>query len=308
MLQPDLAHDQGMKKVLLASSLALFANALCAQTVSVQATGTLFLSAVGSGQPVTQTQPVVNSTTLQSAGVGNIVLSTGVTTTLSTTAASPPWPGPTMGWYSLASVDVTLRYSATAPVAGVLRLTVNPSCVMVAPPYVDVGDDGLYEVPPSGAASVVDVPVVLGPRPIVVRVYDQVVNFGATCASSMSVEFLPQPANLDTNGIACGPSLAAALLRPTTTSGRLWLHVDDAVVPASLAAAIVFGSTPVPMGPSCGPGLVGDGWVLVTPTPGGFDLPVPLSTGLLGSVQLQHVGLQLPFSLLWSNRVGLTLP
>lgn len=297
-----------MKKVLLVSSLAFLVNALCAQTVSVQATGTLFLSAVGSGQPVTQTQPVVNSTSLQNAGVGNIVLSTGVATSLSTTASSPPWPGPTMGWYSLASADVTLRYSATAPVAGVLRLTVNPACVMVGPPFIDVGDDGLYEVPPSGLPSVVDVPVVLGPRPIVVRLYDQVVNFGSTCSSSMSVQFLPQVANLDTSGVACGPSLAAALLRPSTSNGRLWLHIDDAAVPASLAAAIVFGSTPVAMGPTCGPGLVGDGWVLVTPTPGGFDLPVPLSTGLLGSVQLQHVGLQLPFQLLWSNRVGLTLP
>ena len=41
---------------------------------------------------------------------------------------------------------------------------------------------------------------------------------------------------------------------------------------------------------------------------GGFDLPVPLATGLTGSIHLQHIALQLPFTLQLSSRLRVTVP
>jgi hypothetical protein len=289
--------------------LAVIAVAAPAQNVTVAATGTLSLSWQGSGPLQTSTQPVQGTTTLQNTQVGSVALTVGTTTTLTLTALSPPWPGPTMGWWSSATGDVRLRLTAGAPVAGVLRVGVVPACIAGSPPFVDVEDDGLLELVGAAGPAQTDVPVVLGLRPVTVRLYGSMVNFGATCAGSVSVEFVPQPANLATAGIACGPSLAATLLRPTAQPGRLTLHVDDQPnAPSSTFAALAFGATALAMGPTCGAGLLADGWVFVTPTAGGFDLPIPLAPALVGAVELQHVGLQLPWQLQWSNRVRLSLP
>ena len=289
--------------------LLLCGAALPAQNVTIGATGTLMLSWQGSGPLQTLTQTVNNDTTLQSSQVGDASVQIGSTTTLSLSAQSPPWPGPTMGWWSQASADVIVTCSTTVPTAGVLRLNLVPACIMGAPPSIDVGDDGLYEIPPTGLPTTVDVPVVLGPRPISIRIVDTVVNFGgAQCLSTASIQFVPQPSNLVTTGVACGSSLAASVLAPSLQAGRLTLHIDDLPTPTNVLAAIAFGAVPTPMGSSCNPGLIADGWLFVTPTAGGLDLPIPLGTGLTGAVELQHVGLQLPFQLQWSNRVRLTLP
>ncbi len=301
----SLGYDRGMK---MRALLLLCGAALPAQNLTVGATGTLMLSWKGSGPVQTLSQSVNNDTTLQNGQVGDVSIQTGTTTTLSLSAQSPPWPGPTMGWWSQAAADVVVRYSAPVATAGVLRLNLVPACIMVAPPSIDVGDDGLYEIPPTGLPTTVDVPVVLGPRPISIRIVDTVVNFGAQCLSTASITFLPQPTNLLTTGIACGSSLAASVLAPSLQPGRLTLHVDDLPTPTNVLAAIAFGGVQTPMGSSCNPGLIADGWLFVTPTAGGFDLPIPLGAGLTGAVELQYVGLQLPFQLQWSNRVSLTLP
>lgn len=292
----------------LAGAVCFVLASLPAQSIQVDASGTLMLAWQGSGAMQTQSAPVQGATTLTNAGVGTITLATGVTTTLTLAAASPPWPGPVQGWWSQASADVVVRYSATAPVAGVLRFDVVPACIMGMPPSVDVGDDGLYEVAPSGLPSTVDIPVVLGPRPIPIRLTDTVVNFGATCVSTMTVTFVPQPSQLASTGVPCGSSLAASLLPPSTQPGRLTLHVDDLQMPANVLAAVVFGRTALPLGATCAPGLVVDGSFLRLPTAGGFDFPIPLSAGLVGTLELQYVGLQVPFLLEYSNRVRISLP
>lgn len=289
-------------------AIALFGAVLPAQSVLVGASGTLTLSMSGSGPVQTVTQAVNGTTTLLVGTVGIASLTTGTATNLSLHAFSPPWPGPTVGWWSQATGDVVVSYSASAPVAGVLRLDLAPACIMGMPPFIDVNDDGEREIPPTGVATTVDVPVVLGPRPIRIRIFDSVVNFGATCISTASVTFVPQPTNLVTAGTACGSSLAASMRPAALQTGQLTLHVDDLPTSASIVAAIAFGGTPTPMGATCGPGLVADGWLILTPAGGGFDLPIPLSAGLVGTVELQYVALQLPFLLQWSNRVGLTLP
>ncbi len=299
-----------MKDVAL-GTLSLLAAALPAQNVVVDASGTLTLGWQGNGPAQWLTQTVNGPTTLQSGQVGSAALTLGVTTTLTLSAQSPPWPGPTVGWWSNAAADVLVTYAATVPVAGILRLSLLPACSMGILPAVDVDDDGLFEIAPTGVATQVDVPAVLGPRPIVVRIVDSTVSFGAACVSTASIQFLAQPANLATAGVACGSSLAATLLSPTPQPGRLTLHVDDhPTTPAATFAALAFGATPLVTGPSCGPGLIADGWLFLTPTPAGFDLPIPLGAGLVGSVELQYVGLQLPLpsQLQWSNRVRLTLP
>jgi hypothetical protein len=86
------------------------------------------------------------------------------------------------------------------------------------------------------------------------------------------------------------------------------LHVDDLQMPANVLAAVVFGRTALPLGVTCGPGLVVDGSFLRVPTAGGFDFPIPLSAGLVGTLELQYVGLQLPLLLQYSNRVQISLP
>ena len=112
----------------------------------------------------------------------------------------------------------------------------------------DVEDDGLFEAMGTYGPIQVDVPVVLGPRPIPVRITGETVNFGgATCVSTSSVAFVPTPIGLETAGVACGPSLAASLSHPLQQPGMLVLHVDDDVAgPSSIAAAIAFGATSTP--------------------------------------------------------------
>jgi len=192
----------------------------------------------------------------------------------------------------------------------VLRITGTPGAIS-AFVFVDVDADGQNELALGSpqAAAVVDVPVVLGPRAIAVDV-DLSASVGSSQGSSanVTVQFLPQ-ANLSTDGVGCSSILAASMRKPTaTTAGRLWLHVDDTVAPASVIGAFLLGSTPLQMGATCGQGLVDDALILVNPAAGVVDLPAALSTALLGSVDLQYVGLKLPFQLAWSNRIELTLP
>lgn len=292
---------------LVVAALSLLAS-LSAQSLQVDATGALMLTWQGSGAVQTVSTPVQGSTTLSNSGVGLITLSTGTTTTLTLQPYPPPWPGPVQGWWSQASADVVLRYSASSAAAGVLRISAVPSCMMGMPPSVDVEDDGFYELPPSGLPSTVDIPVVLGPRPVPIRIQGTSVNFGASCLSTIEVSFVPQPSKLVTNGVACGSSLAASLLPPSTQPGRFTLHVDDLQMPANVLAAVVFGRTALPLGVTCAPGLVVDGSFLRVPTAGGFDFPIPLSAGLVGTLELQYVGLQLPLLLQYSNRVQISLP
>lgn len=288
----------------------VFAAALSAQTITVTASGSLSLVWQGSGPVQTATQQVFGSTSLQVSTVGSAVLTIGPTTTLELEALDPPWPGGSQGWWSSASASVLVSYAADAPLAGVLRLDIDPACIMGMPPMIDVENDGLVEANSWQGTVQVDVPVVLGPRPIPVHLGADTVNFGgATCIVTSSIQFVPLVANLQTAGAACGPSLAASLLPPTQQPGRLTLHVDDdPAAPTSIAAALAFGSTALPTGPTCNPGLIADGWFFVMPTAGGFDLPIPLSSYLTGYVHLQYVGLLLPFSLQLSNRLSLTLP
>ena len=289
------------------AALCLLAS-LPAQSIQVDATGGLLLSWQGSGGIQTVSTPVQGATTLANPSVGVITLTTGATTRLTLQPYSPPWPGPVQGWWSQASADVVVRYAASAPVAGVLRVVVTPACVMGTPPSVDVEDDGWFEAPPSGVPTAIDVPVVLGPRSMPIRLVNGSVNFGAACLSTIEITFVPQPTHLASAGVACGSSLAASLLPPSTQPGRLTLHVDDLPVPVNVVAVLAFGATALPLGPTCALGLLADGSFLVSPTAGGLDIPIPLATGLVGAVELQYVGLQLPFLLEFSNRVRLTLP
>ena len=292
-------------RILLLAWLPL-ASAAPAQIVSATATGTLSIGWQGSGPAQSVSQPVGGvSASVQVATVGSAALAVGATTTLTITAESPPWPGPTQGWWSDAGADVLVTYTASAPVAGVLRLQIAPTCV-VFPPMIDVEDDGIVEASFVPAGAWVDVPVVLGLRPVPVRLRAQVVNFGATnCSYAPSISFLPQPAQLTTAAVPCGVTASASLSPPTAVAGALVLHVDDA---ASVAAALVFGATPIQPGPSCGPALLVDGALFATPTAGGYDVAIPLVPALMGSVEMQCVGLLLPVQLQWSNRVSLTLP
>ncbi len=108
-----------------------------------------------------------------------------------------------------------VSYAADAPLAGVLRLYIDPACIMGMPPMSDVENDGLVEANSWQGTVQVDVPVVLGPRPIPVRLGADTVNFGgATCIVTSSIQFVPLVANLQTAGAACGPSLGGVVALP----------------------------------------------------------------------------------------------
>lgn len=282
--------------------LASFVPAVCAQ-MSVQASGTLVANMVLNGYNQSYTVNVSGSGNWP--GYGALSTSLGQTTTLHASAFRYSF-----AFSADATVHVRLLYSANGPLAGRLRFlgTPGPTTSFVR---VDVDGDGLRELSVANGQGpmVVEVPVVLGPRAIAVDV-DMFASTGSSqsATSDLAVEFLPET-NLVTDGLPCGPGLEATLLAPTaTTAGRMFLHVADALVPTGDIAAILVGSTPLPMGATCGQGLLDDALVLVAPVPGGINVPVPLSTGLVGTVYLQYVALTLPSQLSWSNRIGLSLP
>lgn len=268
------------------------------QTVMVTATGQLAFGA--SVLPTPLTMPVSGNTTFTSS-YGTITVTTGTTTVLSLSAVGPP-PG-IWGWAS-ASGNVLVQYSSSSPVAGVLRLHINPTCFPV-PPYIDVEDDNVHEwvwTGPPGAT--VDVPVVLGTQPIPVRIVAHALT-PTSCTWAASVMFLPQPANLQTVLPLCGPDISASLRKPNTSAGRLRLRIGNM---NGLLGVFFVGSVPTGPGSVCGPASNVDASLLVTPSPLGVTLDLPLSPSLIGTNRLQYVELTLPFQLWWSNAVQLTLP
>ncbi len=297
------AHAAAMNGVVRSLVLASLVHSVCAQ-MTVQITGTITANMNLSGSSQQTTSPVTAAGVAGAPG-GILVTTLGTTTSLNLSSFAYSFAFSASG-----IADLRLHYAASTPLAGVLRITGTPGAI-AAFVAVDVDADGQAELVLGSpqAATTVDVPVVLGPRPIVVDV-DLSASVGSNQGSSanVTVQFLPQ-ANLSTDGVGCGSILAASVRKPTaTTAGRLWLHVDDAPTPASAIGAILIGSTPLPMGATCGQGLIDDALILVNPASGVVDLPAALSTALLGSVDLQYVGLKLPFQLAWSNRIELTLP
>jgi hypothetical protein len=276
-----------------------------AQNPVVTATGNLLVQWQPSyGLPQQVSQPVIGtSTVVHVSGVGTASLTVGATTVLTLNAESPPYPW--SGMWSHAAGNVVVSYAATAPVAGVLRLQMAPACFM-SNPTIDVDDDGIVEMDLSTTTPYVDVPVVLGTRPVPVRIVAATVNFGgAVCTYAPTIQFLPQPANLTTVQPPCGPVLGASLRTATTAAGQLTLRVDGM---AGIAGVLFVGSVPTPPSPGCGQAANVDATLLLAPTANGLDVPVALSPSLLGSYVLQYVELVLPFQLRWSNDVRLVLP
>lgn len=289
-------------------TLMVFAGLLpcgLAQSLVVTATGTLLVQwQPAYGPPHQVSQPVVGaSTVVHVSSVGTASLTVGPTTVMTLDAEDPPLPS--WGMWSHAAGNVVVHYAATAPVAGVLRLQMVPSCLM-SNPTIDVDDDGLAEMDLATTTPYVDVPIVLGTRPVPVRIVAATVNFGgATCTYAPTIQFLPQPANLTTASPPCGPLLGASLRTPTTAAGKLTLRIGSMT---GIAGVLFAGSTPTPPAPGCGPATNVDASVLLSPTANGVDIPVTLSPSLLGVHVLQYVELVLPFQLLWSNDVRLVLP
>jgi hypothetical protein len=292
-----------MNGVAILLVLASLLHSVYAQ-MTVQITGSITATMNLSGGTQQTTVPVNAAGVFGPLG-GVLVTTLGTTTSLNLSCFTFP-----LAFSASGAADVRLHYAAPTPLAGVLRVTGTPGAIS-AFVRVDAEGDNQTELVLSSpqTAAVVDVPVVLGPRAIAVDVnLSASVGSGQGSSANVTVQFLPQ-ANLSTVGVGCGSILAASVRKPTATSaGRLWLHVDDSLVPASVIGAILIGSTPLPMGATCGQGLIDDALILVNPASGVVDLPAALSPALLGSVELQYVGLKLPSQLSWSNRVGLTLP
>lgn len=294
-----------MNRVALLLVFVFTVHSVCAQ-MTVQITGTITAGQGLSGGSSTFPYPVTGPG-FAGAPWGSLSATLGTTTSLSLSASK----------YSFATsasavADVRLLYAANAQLAGVLRITgtVAPG-LGTASLSVDVDGDGQAELTMGSvsASTAVDVPVVLGPRAIAIDVdLSGSTNANGPTGASLNVQFLPQ-ANLTTAGVVCGAGLTATLRKPTaTTAGRLWLHAEDPPYPASVVGAFLIGSTPLTMGSTCGQGLVYDALVLVNPASGGVDLPAALSPALLGTVELQYVGLQWSGQLRWSNRIEMTLP
>ena len=280
--------------------LAVLALPVSAQVVTMTASGTLSTS---SSLSPTVTSAAVNGSAVFSTGFGTATLTVGAPTTLVLTAIGPP--SPSTGW-AMAMCDLVLEVSSTVPVAGVLRFTLPANCPSPAPDFVDVEDDGVLELfQYGGTGTPFDVPVVLGSGPVVVR-------FGAcsfsplfNCTRNVSIDFVPQPTNLQSLLPPCGPDASASLRAPTTSPGLLRVRLGNM---NGLAGAFFVGT--VPTGPStvCGPSSNADVSILIAPDPAGVTIDVPLLPALIGVYHLQYVELTLPFQLWWSNAVQLTLP
>lgn len=286
----------------LAVAAGLFGTgAFLSAQVQVTASGSLAVAASVSPSP--QTATVTGATTLSVPQFGSVTLTVGPTSLLTLVPLSPP--NPWSGWWTSTSGIVLLELTSPVPTAGVLRLHAVPACAALGPAsmMIDVDDDGSAE---AGllAPGPIDVPVVLGSRPVRVRLIAQSVNWGATCQATLEVAFVPQPAQLQVLLPACGPDVAATLRAPAAGPGLLRLEVGgmDGVLGVLFAGA-------TPLAPTgCGPFTTADATMLLTPSPAGARVDVPLAPALIGTARVQYVDLSLPFALEWSNGVQLTLP
>ncbi len=281
----------------VATVLLFGLEVLPAQTILVTATGGLQVAYQPSyGGVVTQPMPVAGATALTLPGIGSAQVTVGTSSALRVTADSPPFG--CYGCWSSASGNVRFTFAASTPLAGVLRLSVAPACLMASPPWVDVNDDTTWELVGIQATQSVDVPVVLGQRPIPVRVDALTVNFGgAVCSYPVTVQFVPQASALDVVGPACGPSLAASLTEAGTRTLTLAVGGMNGVL-----GALAIGGAPSPVG-GCGPAGVPVCAVLLTPQPQGVAMPVPVPAGLTGLVTLQCAELSANGTLAFSNGV-----
>ena len=248
-----------------------------------------------------QTQSISSPTTIN---IGTIAVLSALTTPqaeLGLTAVSPPCSG----CFSSANGDVTFAMTSATPVAGILRLTLNPQCINF-PPAIDVNNDGTIELDVLGAPSSIDVPVVLADRRIEVRMNGQTVNFGgAVCQARLAAEFLPQPSALASIGTACGPTFGASLTAPQSGPGprQLTLQMGTAGGPIG-----VLGVGGAPLAPVvCGPMVLPIATALVTPTPSGTTQVIPIAPALTGVYTLQYVELRNDGTLAWSNGIVATL-
>lgn len=280
-----------------ASGLAL------AQSVQVGASGSLHVAYQPSSGPVVNTyQPVNGATSLQLPGVGSAVLTTGTASVLTLTAISQP--STCYFCWSQADGNVVLSITATAPIAGMLRLQATPACQLGPPPCFDVHDDGSYELVAALPNQRVELPVVLAGEELRVRIVSQTVNFGgATCVSPALVEFLPQPANLDTAGTPCGPTVGAVLWG----SGNRTLTLRFGGMAGSIGALFV-GAAPTPTPGTCGLATQPAAAVLMAPDPQGAQFAVPVSSALVGVYTLQYVEMLPDTRIVWSNGIAAMLP
>ena len=292
-----------MKAVTFVPLVVLLAASVPSQSVQVGASGTLYVSLQPSSGPViTYTRTVAGPTSLVQSGVGSAVVTTGAVSELLLTADSPPWT--CYGCWSQAAGDVVFEFGAAAPVAGVLRLQLVPACFMGMPPVIDVNADGSYELIGANATQTVDIPVVLAVEPLRIRVVGNSVNFGgANCSYPLHVEFLAQPANLNSVNAPCGPTLAAALTGLTNRS--LTLRFGGM---AGQLGALFVGAAPTPQPGPCALATVPAAAVILAPNPAGAEFLVPIAASLVGVYTLQYVELMADGRLVWSNGVAAVLP
>jgi hypothetical protein len=285
--------------------LAVFA--LCAPELTCQglqfgATGTLAVSYQPVGSPVVNhTAPVSGATTLSIPTVGSASVTTAAVSELTITALSPPFG--CSGCWSSAGGNVVVTYASATPVAGILRLTLAPQCLM-GMPTIDVNDDGSIELAGQNLTQTVDVPVVLGSDPMPIRLAAQTVNFGGvSCSYAARVEFLPQPANLGTVNPSCGPTVGAAL---TGTAPMRQLRLRFGSMAGQIGAMFV-GGTASPQ-TSCGPATVPAASLFLVPSPNGVEFVIPVSQALVGAYTLQYVELMANNQIVYSNAVTALLP
>ncbi|MFY9344552.1 MAG: hypothetical protein WAT39_18820 [Planctomycetota bacterium] len=282
----------------------LFVAAATAQ-LQVTATGTLNVAYTSPGGPQSSSQPISGPlTTATLPTFATASLAVGLTTTLSLQAGPPPSGFP---YYSLASGNALVTYTTGSPIAGVLTLQMNPTC-LGSLPYVDVNDDGSNELDGAMGAATATIPVVLGQATVKVRIHATTMNVGfPNCAYAVSVTFSPTATNLQTVQLPCGPTLSATLRRPTATpatNGELKLHVGN----MTGVVGVLFAGSILAPGPTCGPASNADASVLVTPSPAGVSIPLVIPPAVLGVFSLQYVDVVLPLQLRWSNAVQATLP
>ncbi len=226
----------------------------------------------------------------------------GLRTQLRCEANGPPSGG--HGGWSSAAGRFGVLYSASAPIAGVLRLTMTPACYM-NPPYIDVGDDQKYEL--IAVAGSVDVPVVLGPQPLVVSIFNEVVNFApGVCVGTSSLEFLPTATKLKVLGTSCGPELNASLVARGGGAHELALETGSVTLPLGV---YIFGTAPASWAYSCPLLTRIDVAIAVAPVGGKAGFTVQLPSQVSGQFRIQYVELSLqPFALGTSHGLQLRLP
>lgn len=288
-----------MRRVLL---LSLLLVAVLPAQVQVTATGMLHVHWDNGGGWQSHSLPVSGAlTTLRVSGIGTASLATGSTTTISVQAGAPQC----CGYHKAAGGYLLVTYTAPAPIAGVLTLQMNPTC-LIWPPYIDVNDDGTWELGSGGGTATV--PVVLGPTPVKARIHAHTLNWGgATCAYTASITFTPNATQLQTVQPPCGPFLSATLQRATLSppaNGELRLHVGD----MTGAIGVLFVGTTLTPGVACGPASSAEASMLITPDPAGVSIPLVIPPAALGVFSLQYVDVVFPLQLHWSNAVQVTLP